>query len=129
MYGVDGPMIGEVSVGLRESSVSAALWNELPAYAGWFAIALSAGAVASWLLARRLKRRTFGLELGIETVIGCFRSEKRRCTESVKASSRWTSWTAFLWLMMKLAACSVSALCTVEPDSMISSRPGDYEMC
>jgi len=63
MYGVDGRMIGEVSVGIRESSVSAALWDELPAYAGWFAIALCAGAVASWLLARRLKRRTFGLEL------------------------------------------------------------------
>jgi len=63
MYAPDGQMIGEVSVGLRESSVSAALWHELPVYGGWFALALAAGAVASWLLARRLKRRTFGLEL------------------------------------------------------------------
>lgn len=63
MYALDGRMIGEVSVGIRESSVSVALWRELPAYAGWFAIALAAGALASWLLARHLKRRTFGLEL------------------------------------------------------------------
>ncbi|HTZ43594.1 MAG TPA: sensor histidine kinase [Jatrophihabitans sp.] len=63
MYGLGGTMIGEVSVGITESSVSTALWDELPAYAGWFAIALAAGALASWLLARRLKRRTFGLEL------------------------------------------------------------------
>jgi two-component system CitB family sensor kinase len=63
MYGLDGRMIGEVSVGIRESSVSHALWRVLPAYAAWFAIALAVGALASWLLARRLKRRTFGLEL------------------------------------------------------------------
>jgi two-component system CitB family sensor kinase len=63
MYGSVGQMIGEVSVGIRESSVSVALWRELPTYAGWFAVALAGGAVASWLLARRLKRRTFGLEL------------------------------------------------------------------
>ncbi len=63
MYAADGRMIGEVSVGIRESSVSLALWQELPAYAGWLVVALGVGAVASWLLARRLKRRTFGLEL------------------------------------------------------------------
>ena len=63
MYGPDGRMIGEVSVGIKESSVSTALWDELPTYAGWFAVALAAGAAASWLLARRLKRKTFGLEL------------------------------------------------------------------
>lgn len=63
MYAPDGRMVGEVSVGIKESSVSKALWDELPTYAGWFAVALAAGAVASWLLARRLKRKTFGLEL------------------------------------------------------------------
>jgi two-component system, CitB family, sensor kinase len=64
MYAADGrTMIGEVSVGIEESSVSRALWGELPTYAGWFAVALAAGAGASWLLARRLKRKTFGLEL------------------------------------------------------------------
>ena len=63
MHAADGRMIGEVSVGIKESSVSAALAAELPTYAGWLAVALAAGALASWLLARRLKRRTFGLEL------------------------------------------------------------------
>ena len=63
MYSPDHRMIGEVSVGIRESSVSAALWRELPTYAGWLAVALALGAGASWLLARRLKRKTFGLEL------------------------------------------------------------------
>jgi two-component system CitB family sensor kinase len=48
---------------MRESSVSSALWHELPSYATWFAIALGIGALASWALARRLKHRTFGLEL------------------------------------------------------------------
>lgn len=63
LYASDGRMIGEVSVGIQESSVSKALWSELPTYGGWFAVALAIGAAASWLLARRLKRRTFGLEL------------------------------------------------------------------
>lgn len=63
LYATNGRMLGEVSVGIRESSVSVALWQELPTYAGWFAVALAIGALASWLLARRLKRRTFGLEL------------------------------------------------------------------
>lgn len=63
IYGSSKQMLGEVSVGIRESSVSQALWSELPTYAGWFALALAGGALASWLLARRLKRRTFGLEL------------------------------------------------------------------
>jgi two-component system CitB family sensor kinase len=63
LYGTDGRMVGEISVGMRESSVSSALWHELPSYATWFAIALGIGGLASWGLARRLKRRTFGLEL------------------------------------------------------------------
>ena len=63
LYAPDGRMVGEVSVGILESSATAALWSVLPAYAIWFAVALLVGAVASWLLARRLKKRTFGLEL------------------------------------------------------------------
>jgi two-component system CitB family sensor kinase len=58
-----GHVIGEVSAGVRQSSVTSALWHELPAYAVWFALALLGGLLASWLLAARLKRRTFGLEL------------------------------------------------------------------
>lgn len=63
LYGTNGQMVGEVSAGIRESSVSAALWQVLPSYAAWLLVALAVGALASWLLARRLKRRTFGLEL------------------------------------------------------------------
>ena len=63
LFAADGRLVGEISVGIHESSVSAALWNVLPGYAVWFAVALASGAFASWLLARRLKRRTFGLEL------------------------------------------------------------------
>ena len=63
LYGIDGALVGEVSVGLTESSVSSALWREIPSYAVWFGITLAMGALASWALARRLKRRTFGLEL------------------------------------------------------------------
>jgi two-component system CitB family sensor kinase len=63
LYGPTGAMVGEVSVGIPESSVSSALWRELPSFGVWFAIALGIGALASWGLARRLKHRTFGLEL------------------------------------------------------------------
>lgn len=63
MYDADNHMIGEVSVGITENSVSAALWRELPTYAAWLTVALAAGAAASWLLAHRLKQKTFGLEL------------------------------------------------------------------
>lgn len=63
LYGPDGRMVGEVSVGLQESSVSSELAAQLPAYAVWLAVALALGAVASWAIARRMKRRTFGLEL------------------------------------------------------------------
>lgn len=63
LYGPDGTMVGEVSAGIRESSVSSDLWTVLPTYAVWLAVALGIGAVASLALARRLKRRTFGLEL------------------------------------------------------------------
>jgi two-component system CitB family sensor kinase len=64
LYAMDGrTMVGEVSAGILESSVTSALWSVLPIYAEWFAVALLIGAAASWLLAHRLKKRTFGLEL------------------------------------------------------------------
>ena len=63
LYGPDGVMVGEVSAGILESTVSSELWQELPGYAVWVAAALGAAGLASWLLARRLKKRTFGLEL------------------------------------------------------------------
>ena len=63
LYGPDGTMVGEVSVGMRESSVTATLIGELPLMAVWFGCALLAGLLVSIFVAGRLKRRTFGLEL------------------------------------------------------------------
>ncbi|WP_308468953.1 sensor histidine kinase [Rathayibacter soli] len=63
LYAPSGALAGEVSVGIRESSVSGELLAELPSYAGWFLLVLAIGALASFALASLLKRRTFGLEL------------------------------------------------------------------
>jgi two-component system CitB family sensor kinase len=56
-------IIGEVSTGILERQVSDQLLQELPSLLLYFACALAIGVVASLTLARRLKRRTFGLEL------------------------------------------------------------------
>jgi two-component system CitB family sensor kinase len=58
-----GAIVGEVSVGIRESSVSAELLAQLPSYGLWFGVMLAIGALASFAVASRMKRRTFGLEL------------------------------------------------------------------
>lgn len=63
LFDAGGAVIGEVSVGIPESNVAGALWAELPTFGLYAALALAVGAAASWLLARRLKRSTFGLEL------------------------------------------------------------------
>jgi two-component system, CitB family, sensor kinase len=63
IYGPTGGIVGEVSVGILEREVDRALWSEIPAFALWFGLALGFGAIASYVLAWRLKRRTFGLEL------------------------------------------------------------------
>jgi two-component system CitB family sensor kinase len=63
LYGTSGALVGEVSVGIRESSVSSELLGELPSYALWFAVVLGIGALGSFGLANFLKRKTFGLEL------------------------------------------------------------------
>jgi two-component system CitB family sensor kinase len=56
-------VVGEVSAGILERKVTDQLLSELPALALYFACALGIGVVASIMLARRLKRTTFGLEL------------------------------------------------------------------
>jgi two-component system, CitB family, sensor kinase len=61
--GHDGRVIGEVSVGILESQVSNELWRELPNLLLYTALALSAGAIVSLVLTRRLKQQTLGLEL------------------------------------------------------------------
>src|SRR4051794_1490882 len=59
----DGRIIGEVSAGILERNVSVAVQRSLPALAGYALLALLLGIGVSLLLARRLKRQTFGLEL------------------------------------------------------------------
>jgi two-component system, CitB family, sensor kinase len=59
----DGSIIGEVSAGLLERNVSATVRRSLPALTGYALLALILGVAVSLLLARRLKRQTFGLEL------------------------------------------------------------------
>ena len=59
----DRRIVGEVSVGILESTIRGQLRNALPVIALYGAIALAAGLLASMVLAARLKRQTFGLEL------------------------------------------------------------------
>ncbi|MCX3058667.1 ATP-binding protein [Streptomyces beihaiensis] len=63
LYGPSGALIGEVSVGIPEHDVLGELWRELPTFGLYAALATAVGAAAAYLLARRLKRTTFGLEL------------------------------------------------------------------
>jgi two-component system CitB family sensor kinase len=60
---LDGRLIGEVSVGFLEKDVSRQLWGEVPVLILYTGAALGVGVLASLVLARRLKRMTFGLEL------------------------------------------------------------------
>lgn len=62
--GPDGRVVGIVSVGVLESTISSDAAGTLGVVALYGGIALALGLVASLLLARRLKRQTFGLELG-----------------------------------------------------------------
>jgi two-component system CitB family sensor kinase len=59
----DGRVVGEVSVGIAEERISRRLVGLLPSTLAYTAVSLTVGVVASLLLARRLKRQTFGLEL------------------------------------------------------------------
>ncbi|GDY32683.1 ATP-binding protein [Gandjariella thermophila] len=63
LYGPTGDLVGEVSVGILETRVTGHLLAELPSFALYTALALAVGVAASLLLARQLKRSTFGLEL------------------------------------------------------------------
>ena len=58
----DGPVIGMVSVGFLEATVSEQLLAEWPGFAVTMLLALALGCGGSLLLASRLKRQTFGLE-------------------------------------------------------------------
>ncbi|WP_063774989.1 ATP-binding protein [Streptacidiphilus anmyonensis] len=58
-----GRIVGEVSVGIDERDVVHSLLGEMSAFALYIGIALGVGVLASYALAWRLKRTTFGLEL------------------------------------------------------------------
>lgn len=59
-----GRLIGQVSVGFLTATVAANLARALPGLAAYFLAVLAVGVLAALGLARRLKRQTFGLELG-----------------------------------------------------------------
>ena len=63
LRGPSGTIVGEVSVGFLENDVDSQLRTDLPSFAWYAALALALGVAAAYLLARRLKRTTFGLEL------------------------------------------------------------------
>jgi two-component system CitB family sensor kinase len=63
LFSVGGELIGEVSVGIPVGTVQGYLASELPSTAAYMLAALAVGMLLSLLLARRLKRQTFGLEL------------------------------------------------------------------
>ncbi|MGH3412075.1 MAG: ATP-binding protein [Marmoricola sp.] len=63
VFGADGRVVGEVSVGTLESRVSQQLAGLLPTLGLYLGLAVLVGAAASLALAARMKRRTFGLEL------------------------------------------------------------------
>jgi len=62
IFGVGGEVIGLVSVGVLEKTVSAHLRSDLPVILIPPLFGLLLGAAGSFLLARRIKRQTFGLE-------------------------------------------------------------------
>lgn len=63
LYGPDHRLLGEVSAGIAASQVTSALRQDLATFGAYVGIALGIGVAASFLLAARLKRSTFGLEL------------------------------------------------------------------
>ncbi|SDP37956.1 two-component system, CitB family, sensor kinase [Nakamurella panacisegetis] len=63
VFAPSGEVIGQVSVGVLETTVSAALASQVGSIATYLAIALALGVTLALLLARAMKRKTFGLEL------------------------------------------------------------------
>ncbi|WP_415855277.1 ATP-binding protein [Sinomonas sp. G460-2] len=59
-----GAIVGQVSVGILESSVEQDLADEALGIAGLFALLLAGATVGSVILAQRIKRATYGLEPG-----------------------------------------------------------------
>lgn len=64
VFDADGDVVGVVSVGVLIHEVAARVRGELPEILLSVGLALTLGAIGSWLLARRVQRQTFGLEPG-----------------------------------------------------------------
>jgi two-component system, CitB family, sensor kinase len=64
LRGARGQIIGFVSVGVLEQKIHDALIDAIPVIALYALVALGFGLLAALLLSRRLKRQTFGLEIG-----------------------------------------------------------------
>ncbi|MGH8961555.1 MAG: ATP-binding protein [Jatrophihabitantaceae bacterium] len=58
-----GRIVGEVSVGVEEKDFADEVTSELTSFGVYLAVAVAVGLAVAVLLARRLKRQTFGLEL------------------------------------------------------------------
>ena len=74
LFGTDGKLIGEVSVGIPVAQVQNYLVSEIPSIALYLLAALGLGAALSLLLTRRLKRQTLGLEL--DAIAGLFQERE-----------------------------------------------------
>ena len=61
---LDGRLVGQVSVGYPVKYVNSAWGGALVSFIGYLLAMLAVGVLAALALARRLKRQTFGLELG-----------------------------------------------------------------
>lgn len=62
IFGTEGQVIGIVSVGFLEDQVNATVLGSMPVIGANVVLALGLGIAGSLLLARRLKRQTFGLQ-------------------------------------------------------------------
>lgn len=62
ILGADGQVIGQVSVGILETTVSSEFVRDADSIAAYSALILVLGGAGSFLLARAIKRATFGLE-------------------------------------------------------------------
>jgi two-component system CitB family sensor kinase len=63
IFDSSGQVVGQVSVGILETEVAARVAKDVQAIVAYSALALAVGAAVALLLARTLKRATFGLEL------------------------------------------------------------------
>lgn len=63
IFSASGTVIGQVSVGILETTVASELWVQIRGITLYLLIALVLGAMVALLVARALKRKTFGLEL------------------------------------------------------------------